>query len=168
MVIDSRKHKAKNHEVRSYPHTTQQIVSVVPQTSRNTPEIKPLSITRLTRDIATKLKNHPRLLRVASTVTNDMKDVLLASNLLKSRGDVNTQFDLSYPELNFIRNTRETFFRGTIVIVQDVLNDMNHDDSVYGIRALKRMRLSLKTKGMSIRQTVRLTVNKRNPKPSPL
>ena len=60
-------------------------------------------------------QNHPRLLRVTLKNASDVEDVLLASHLLKSDGNVRILPDIPYTERNRTRNIpkeyREAFFR---------------------------------------------------------
>ncbi|VDO63420.1 unnamed protein product [Schistosoma margrebowiei] len=88
------------------------------------PKTEPLTVTRFTRGRDSKRQNPPRLLRVTLKNATDVKDVLLASHLLKSDGNVRILPDIPYSEHNLIRNiskeSRETFFRGRTIIVQGV------------------------------------------------
>ncbi|VDO82890.1 unnamed protein product [Schistosoma curassoni] len=68
------------------------------------PKIEPLIVTRLTRGTDSKHQNHPRLLRVTLKNATDVEDVLLASHLLKSDGNVRMLLDTLYSEHNLIQN----------------------------------------------------------------
>ena len=124
------------------------------------PRIEPLTVTRLTRGKDSNHLNHPRLLRVTLKNASDVEDVLLASHLLKSDGNVRILPDIPYSERNLIRNipkeSREAFFRGRNIIVQGVPENMDPTQANSDIREWKFIKHSLKLKNILTQQVMRL------------
>ncbi|VDO76134.1 unnamed protein product [Schistosoma margrebowiei] len=68
------------------------------------PRIEPLTVTWLTRRKEFKHQNHPRLLRVTLKYATDVKNILIASHLLKPDENVRIMPKIPYSERNLIRN----------------------------------------------------------------
>ncbi|CAH8453908.1 unnamed protein product [Schistosoma bovis] len=124
------------------------------------PRIEPLTVTRLTRGKDSKHLNHPRLLRVTLKNATDVEDVLLASHLLKSDGNVRILPDILYSERNIIRNvpkeSREKFFRGRNIIVQGIPENADPTQSNSDIREWKFIKQSLRLKHILTQHVTRL------------
>lgn len=88
-----------------------------------------MTVTRLTQGKVFKHQNHPSLRRVTLKTATDVEDVLLASHLVKSDGNVRILPDIPYSERNPIQNIprefREKFFRRRNIIVQGVPEHMD-------------------------------------------
>ncbi|CAI2726671.1 unnamed protein product [Schistosoma spindalis] len=133
------------------------------------PRIEPLTVTRLTRGKDSKHQNHPRLLRVTLKNATEVEDVLLASHLLKSDGNVRILPDIPYSERNLIRNvpkdSREKFFRGRNIIVQGVPENMDPTQANSDIREWKFIKQSLRLKNILSQHVMRLAKKDGDPRP---
>ncbi|VDP53433.1 unnamed protein product [Schistosoma margrebowiei] len=124
------------------------------------PRIEPLMVTQLSRGKDSKHLNHPRLLRVTLKNAIDIEDVLLASHLLKSDGNVRILPDIPFCERNIIRNipkeSREKFFRGRNIIVQGIPENADPTQSNSDIREWKFIKQSLRLKHILTQHVTRL------------
>ncbi|VDP31432.1 unnamed protein product [Schistosoma margrebowiei] len=124
------------------------------------PRIEPLTVTRLTRGKRSKHQNHPRLLCVTLKNATDVKDVLLASHLLKSDGNVRILSDIPYSERDLIRNipkeTRDQFFRGRNIIVQGIPENTGPTQSNSDIKEWKFIKQSLRLTNILTQHVTRL------------
>ncbi|VDO94878.1 unnamed protein product [Schistosoma margrebowiei] len=124
------------------------------------PGIEPLTVTRLTRGKESKNQNHPRLLRLTIKNSTDVEDVLLASHLLKSDGNVRILPDIPYSERNLIRNipkeSRQKFFRRGNIIVQGVPENTDPNQANSDIREWKFIKQSLRLKNILTQHVTRL------------
>lgn len=113
-------------------------------------KIGSLTVTRITRRKDFKHRNHPILLFVMLTNATDLGDDLLASNLLRSHGNVRILPDVSYSERNIIRKiiseSRKTFSRGRNISVQSVPKNADPTHINSDIRGRKFVNQYLKLK----------------------
>ncbi|VDP62010.1 unnamed protein product [Schistosoma curassoni] len=124
------------------------------------PRKEPLTVTQHTRGKESKHQNHPRLLRVTLKNATDVEDVLLASHLLKSDGNVRILPDIPYSERNLIGNipkeSRDQFFRGRNIIVQDIPENTDPTQSKTDIREWEFIKQSLRLKHILTQHVTRL------------
>ncbi|VDO55384.1 unnamed protein product [Schistosoma margrebowiei] len=133
------------------------------------PRIEPLTVTRLTRGMDSKHQNLRSLLRVTLKNATDVEDVLLASHLLKSDGNVRILPDIQYSERNLIRNipkeTRDQFLHGRNIIVQGIPENTDPTQSNSDIKEWKFIKQSSRLTNILTQYVTRIAMKDGDPKP---